>query len=245
VGSERSLTQQKLVAFLRSILMTKIKAYMASTIREGSISIFQLDEHLDSFSEDLKNKLNPDFAEYGLELVQFNVTTLAKPDGEREYEKFKDLFFRQYADIAEAKLKQEVEMIHANTQAKKVVLESEALAKKRQQEGYSYQNERGYDVADKVAGNESTGSMTNLGVGIGMMAGVAGTVAQTTQLAMQSAKQTNALHCTQCGKAISTNAKFCDECGTPTAKPSASCKKCGHVFEGAVKFCSQCGTKVG
>ncbi len=245
VGTERSLTQQKLVSFLRSILMTKIKAYMASTIREGSFSIFQLDEHLDDFSQDLKQKLNVDFEEYGLELVQFNVTTLAKPDGEREYEKFKDLFFRQYADIAEAKLKQEVDMIHANTQAKKVVIESEAIAKKRQQEGYSYQNERGFDVADKVAGNEATGSMTNLGVGLGMMAGVAGTVAQTTQQAIQSSKQTSTLHCTQCGKSLLANAKFCDDCGTPTTKPAANCKKCGQVLEGSVKFCSQCGTKVG
>jgi membrane protease subunit (stomatin/prohibitin family) len=245
VGSERSLTQQKLVSFLRSILMTKIKAYMASTIREGSISIFQLDEHLDSFSEGLKEKLNPDFAEYGLELVQFNVTTLAKPDGEREYEKFKDLFFRQYADIAEAKLKQEVEMIHANTEAKKVVIESEAMAKKRQQEGYSYQNERGFDVAEKVAANEATGTMTNLGVGLGMMAGVAGTISQTTQQAMQASQQPTTLHCTQCGKSLSANAKFCDDCGTPTTKPVTNCKKCGHPFEGPVKFCSECGTKVG
>jgi membrane protease subunit (stomatin/prohibitin family) len=245
VGTESSLTQQKLVLFLRSILMTKVKTYIASTIREGSFSIFQLDEHLDDFSQDLKQKLNVDFEEYGLELVQFNVTTISKPDGEREYEKFKDLFFRQYADIAEAKLNQEVEMIRANTEAKKVVIESEAIAKKRQQEGYSYQNERGFDVAEKVAANEATGSMTNLGVGLGMMAGVAGTVAQTTQQAIQSSKQPTTLHCTQCGKSLLANAKFCDDCGTPTAKSSSSCKKCGHVIEGSIKFCSECGTKVG
>jgi membrane protease subunit (stomatin/prohibitin family) len=245
VGTESSLTQQKLVLFLRSILMTKVKTYIASTIREGSFSIFQLDEHLDDFSQDLKQKLNVDFEEYGLELVQFNVTTISKPDGEREYEKFKDLFFRQYADIAEAKLNQEVEMIRANTEAKKVVIESEAIAKKRQQEGYSYQNERGFDVAEKVAANEATGSMTNLGVGLGMMAGVAGTVAQTTQQAIQSSKQPTTLHCTQCGKSLLANAKFCDDCGTPTAKSSSSCKKCGHVIEGSIKFCPECGTKVG
>jgi membrane protease subunit (stomatin/prohibitin family) len=245
VGTESSLTQQKLVLFLRSILMTKVKTYIASTIREGSFSIFQLDEHLDDFSQDLKQKLNVDFEEYGLELVQFNVTTISKPDGEREYEKFKDLFFRQYADIAEAKLNQEVEMIRANTEAKKVVIESEAIAKKRQQEGYSYQNERGFNVAEKVAANEATGSMTNLGVGLGMMAGVAGTVAQTTQQAIQSSKQPTTLHCTQCGKSLLANAKFCDDCGTPTAKSSSSCKKCGHVIEGSIKFCSECGTKVG
>jgi membrane protease subunit (stomatin/prohibitin family) len=77
------------------------------------------------------------------------------------------------------------------------------------------------------------------------MAGVAGTVAQTTQQAIQSSKQTSTLHCTQCGKSLLANAKFCDDCGTPTTKPAANCKKCGQVLEGSVKFCSQCGTKVG
>jgi membrane protease subunit (stomatin/prohibitin family) len=136
-------------------------------------------------------------------------------------------------------------MIHANTEAKKVVIESEAMAKKRQQEGYSYQNERGFDVAEKVAGNEATGTMTNLGVGLGMMAGVAGTMSQTTKQAMQASQQTATLQCTQCGKSLSANAKFCDDCGTPTTKPVTNCKKCGHPFEGPVKFCSECGTKVG
>jgi membrane protease subunit (stomatin/prohibitin family) len=247
VGTERSLTQEKMVMFLRSILMTKIKTYIASTIREGSISIFQLDEHLDSFSENLRDKLNVDFEDYGLELARFLVTTLAKPDGEKDYERFKEIFFKQFADIAEARLRQEVEMIDANTKAKKVVLESEALAKKRQQEGYNYQTERGFDVADKVASNEATGTMTNLGVGLGMMAGVSSTIAQTTTQSLQATQQkASSIFCSQCGKGLSASAKFCDDCGTPTPKKTQhQCPKCSQVLEPSVKFCPQCGTKVG
>jgi membrane protease subunit (stomatin/prohibitin family) len=245
VGTERFLNQQKIIQFLRSILMTRIKTYIASTIREGSISIFELDEYLESFSLDLKNKLIADFDLYGLELVQFQVTTLAKPDGEKEYERFKDLFFRQYADIAEAKLNQEVAMIQANTAAKKVILESEAISKKRENEGYSYHNERSFDVAEKVADNDSSGGMANLGVGLGLMAGVAGTMVQTTKDALQNppAKGT---FCVGCGHTLKQGAKFCEDCGQPVqAKQGMNCSKCGQHYDNPVKFCAQCGTKVG
>ena len=68
-------------------------------------------------------------------------------------------------------------VIDAQTEAQKVVIDSQAQATKRAQEGYTYAQERGFDVAEKVAANEGVGQMTNLGVGLGTMAGVGGAVA--------------------------------------------------------------------
>jgi hypothetical protein len=58
-----------------------------------------------------------------------------------------------------------------------MVIESQAMATKRAQEGYTYQNERGFDVAEKVAQNEGVGNFTNTGIGLGMMGGMAGGIA--------------------------------------------------------------------
>ena len=69
-----------------------------------------------------------DFADYGVALERFFVTTIVKPDGDSAYEKFKSLHFRQYADIAEAKLRQQVGIIDKQTEAHKMVIESQALA---------------------------------------------------------------------------------------------------------------------
>lgn len=82
-------------------------------------------------------------------LERFFVTNVVKPDGERQYEKFKELHFRQYADIAEAKLRQQTELIYAQTQAQKVIIDSQAQATKRAQEGYTYAliAAEDYDVA--------------------------------------------------------------------------------------------------
>ncbi|MDE7063255.1 MAG: SPFH domain-containing protein, partial [Lachnospiraceae bacterium] len=178
VGTENNLSQQKLTAFFRAFLMTKVKTYIAQTIKANSINIFEIDENLTTFSENLHALLIPDFADYGIALDRFFVTTVVKPDGDPSYEKFKELHFRQYADIADAKLRQQTEIIHAQTEAQKIVIESQAQATKRAQEGYTYQQERSFDVATEVARNEAVGQYTNMGVGLGTMVGVGGMVGE-------------------------------------------------------------------
>lgn len=176
VGTENFLGQQKLVSFFRAFLMTRVKTYMAQYMKNNAVSIFEIDEHLTAFSESLHTQLVPDFADYGISLERFFVTQVVKPDGDRQYEKFKELHFRQYADIAEAKLRQQTDIIYAQTEAQKVIIDSQAQATKRAQEGYTYAQERGFDVAQTVAANEAVGQFTNMGVGLGTMAGVGGVV---------------------------------------------------------------------
>lgn len=176
VGTEDFLTQSGLVNKFRGFLMTRVKTYIAQVIKANAINIFEIDENLTAFSENIHKLLIPDFAEYGLSLEKFFVTTIVKPDGDRQYEKFKELHFRQYADVAEAKLRQQTDLIYAQTEAQKVVIDSQAQATKRAQEGYTYAQERGFDVAEKVAQNEAVGQFTNMGVGLGTMAGVGGAV---------------------------------------------------------------------
>ena len=176
VGTENFLGQQKLVSFFRAFLMTRVKTYMAQYMKNNAVSIFEIDEHLTAFSESLHTQLKPDFADYGISLERFFVTQVVKPDGDRQYEKFKELHFRQYADIAEAKLRQQTDLIYAQTEAHKVIIDSQAQATKRAQEGYTYAQERGFDVAQTVAANEAVGQFTNMGVGLGTMAGVGGVV---------------------------------------------------------------------
>ena len=150
VGTERDLSQARLISYFRAFLMTKVKTYMAQILKDDAINIFEIDTRLQEFSDALRQKLASDFSEYGIALERFFVTTIAKPDGEPQYEKFKELHFRQYADVAEAKLRQQVGIIDKQTEARKMVIESEAIATKRRQEGYTYQQERGFDVAEKV-----------------------------------------------------------------------------------------------
>ena len=254
VGTESFLGQQKLVGFFRSFLMTRVKTYIAQVMKSSAINIFEIDEHLTEFSDDIKRLLTGDFADYGVSLERFFVTNIVKPDGDRQYEKFKELHFRQYADIAEAKLRQQTEIIKAETEAQKTVIDSKAQATKRAQEGYTYQQERGFDVAEKVAENEAVGQFTNMGVGFGTMAGVGGAVGGMVGGMMNDAVSSTmnpptpstvnaAGFCENCGAKLNAGDAFCEECGAPVATANDVCKNCGYKFERPGKFCPKCGTK--
>ena len=249
VGTEALLDQKKLSGFFRAFLMTKIKSYIAQFMRTNSVNIFEIDAHLAEFSQILQDQLTPDFQEYGICLDHFFVTNVVKPDGERQYESFKNLYFRQYADIAEAKLRQQTDLIYAQTEAQKTIIASQALATKRAQEGYTYQQERGFDVAEKVAQNEAVGEFTNLGVGFGTMAGVGGAVGGLVGNLMQDTVGAVAMptpqtvgFCENCGAKLPAGTAFCEECGTPVPAGSV-CKTCGYQFVRPGKFCPKCGTK--
>lgn len=262
VGTENYLGQQQLTAFFRAFLMTRVKTYIAQTMKQNAISIFELDENLTMFSDAIHKLLIPDFQAYGICLERFFVTTVAKPDGDRQYEQFKELHFRQYADIAEAKLRQQTDLIHAQTEAQKLIIHSQAQATKRAQEGYTYQQERGFDVAAEIARNEAIGQFTNLGVGLGTMAGVGGAVAGTVGSALEGALGQTAApaaaSCAACGAPLPENAKFCPGCGEKivpklpdnmvvcpacgsTVVKGRFCPECGHKF---IRVCPACGKEI-
>lgn len=179
VGTERILTQQALVQKFRAFLMTRIKAHMATQIKKQNINIFEIDENLVTLSEQLHEIFVPDFVDYGISLERFFVTTIVKPEDDRAYQQFRNLHVRQYTDVAEARLRQQVDVIEQETQAQRTVIEAQGLAQKRSLEGYTYQQERGFGVAEKMAQNEAVGQMSNLGIGMGMISGIGGTVGQT------------------------------------------------------------------
>lgn len=247
VGTENDLSQAKLVQYFRAFLMTKVKSYIAQTIKEQKINIFEIDEKLQDLSAKLKEMLCPDFDDYGISLERFFVTTVVKPDGDAQYEKFKSLHFRQYADIAEAKLRQQVGIIDEQTRAQQTIIESQAIATKRAQEGYTYQQERGFDVAEGFSQNESTGQFANMGIGLGMMAGVGGTMANVVGGAMSDALNTSnsaQTKCAKCGALLPENAKFCFECGEKIIQADTMvCLECGKTVPKG-KFCIECGYKV-
>ena len=252
VGTESYLNQQKLVLFFRMFLMSRVKSYIARVLKDNAINIFEIDENLVLFSNALKTLLVPDFENYGVALEQFFVTNVVRPDGERQYEKFKELHFRQYADIAEAKLKQQTDIIHAQTEAQKTVIASQAMATKRAQEGYTYQQERGFDVSELIAQNQAIGQFSNLGMGLGTMMGVGGAVGGmvggTVKDAMASVtnpeKQNQTKSCPKCGAQMPMNAKFCFECGNPFTPVPTKCPNCGVDLMPGAKFCPECGQKL-
>jgi len=255
IGTEHGITQSQLVDKFRAFLLLRLKNYIVTLIKQEKINIFEIDEHLERISEEVKVKLCNDFVDYGMSLERFMVTTIIKPEDDKNYRRYKDLHFRQYADIAEAKLQQQLGIIEQQTKAQRMVIEAEGLARKRSLEGYTYQQERQFDVAERFAENEATGQLANLGVGVGMIGGIGGAVGgnlggmvgSALNQAAAPAPDKAAIKCAKCGAELSATTKFCPECGEKCAPPTPAtvvCPGCGKSVPMA-KFCPECGQKLG
>lgn len=251
VGTEKILTQEQLTRYFRAFLMNRVKSIISGEITEKRINIFSIDQHLQGLSDSVKEKLNDDFFDYGVNLKQFLIMTVLKPDEDRNFIKFKELHYRKYSDVAEAELQQKLSIIEQQTKAQQTVIEAEAIAKKRELEGYTYQQEKSYEVAKEMARNEATGEFSNIGIGLGMLTGVGGSLGQTVggiaSEAMGAAvTQTSVAKkfCMNCGHALSATAMFCENCGTKVVR-NDNCQNCGFEFVNDAKFCPQCGTKRG
>ena len=123
-------------------------------------------------------------------------------------------------------------------------------------EGYTYQQEQGFEVMRTAAGNQGAGGMMGVGMGLGMGVGMGapmgnafGNIAQNTMNNMMGGAQqpqqpAQGSVCPNCNANVPNGAKFCPECGTKLAVKSF-CPECGAQLNGAPKFCPECGTKIG
>lgn len=256
VGVEQGITQQSLIQKFRMFLMSTFKPYLAQVMKSSQINIFEVDEKLSEMSKIMHAKLKEDFLNYGVSLENFFVTTILKPEEDRMYQKFKELHFRNYADIAEAKLRQKVGLIDEQTKSQRMIIEAEGISQKRKLEGYTYQEERSFDVSEKFAQNEATGQFANMGIGFGMISGVGNTLGTSVAGIMEGIisddiisksklenkkDKSSTLNCKNCESPLPDNAKFCFECGTKVEKTTEIicpyCKK--NTLIG--KFCIECG----
>lgn len=173
-GTVSKLSQATLVSYFQAPMIMKIKTYLPKVLRQLAIPIFDVDRYMSEFSSELHNMLLQDFAAYGVEICQFWINAIVKPEDDPVYCKIRELRGGQITEIESAQLQQRVDMIHQQTEAQKMSIQAQALAQKRQIEGYTYQQEKAYGVAERLAENDGIGNFSNTGIGLGMAGGLAG-----------------------------------------------------------------------
>lgn len=215
VGIKKTIDKTNIDDFFASYILTKVKTYISNIIIKKNICIFEIDQNLELFSTEIKTQLEQDFNEYGIKLNKFLITTILKPEEDKQYLSFKELFYKQVAQVAEAELRQKVDIIDEETKAKTKIIASSAEATKRAQEGYTYQEQRAYDIGEKVAQNESVGQLTNVGVGLGVMSGVGTTLGSQigNQVSGVMTELNKKIYCPNCGSQNNSSNNFCSNCG--------------------------------
>lgn len=245
VGTEEVLSQESFVDYFFGIVVSIVKSNISKIMRERNISIFTVDEKLVEIAEALKGDIAEILSEYGVVLERFAVEAIKKPEGDAEYEKYKKLRIGRAIDLQAAQLEQELLNIEKRGEVERTVMESQGMAVKRQQEGYTYQEEQSFRAINAAAANEGVGQYSNVGIGLGMMAGIGAPIGnQVSSMAsniMNNTGNNNSIICKKCQNSLPQGAMFCFKCGEKVVEDDrVECPSC-HKMTPKGEFCIYCG----
>lgn len=212
VGTTGGLKQAELLGeggkgLFRTMVMTHVKSYLASTIRENAINILEIDERLMELSEALLNKINPKLAEYGLEMTEFFVGRVVTPDDDPNFRRMKEQYGERHLLQQEDQLRQikaqsdvnvkligvqgdaEALKIQKQAEADAYLMQATAEAQEMRMKGYTYQQETARSVGMEAMKNGITGGAGGGGglgdlAGLGVTLGAMGSVVNMTKDAL-------------------------------------------------------------
>ena len=231
----------------KSLVVSKVKALLAKTIKENNINILEIDENIDLLSQALKDAINPTLEDYGLTIPDFWVTNVATPDDDPNFKRLKAQYAEKYLLVKEEEIKKSVaeaeqrrKLVEAETGKKEKIimaegeaeayrLQAEAEAKEMQMKGYTYQQETQRKVGLEAVSHQGSGGTSGGGiasdvVGLGVTLGAVGGVVNMTKEAMQPVFQGGS----QLGQGVS---------GTIQGNWNCSCGQTNITS----KFCPNCG----
>ena len=234
VGLLPELSVDSVRRSIKGMMLSAIKETIAQTIVEQGVSILEVTTRLSTLGEAMQSRLNQRIADLGLAVDHFAINSIAGDEND-------------LVKLREAKEKRLLAMNDAELEAYKMTVLSEARAKSRAMEGYTYQDERRFDVLEGAAKNEGgSAAFMNMGVGLGMGAGVGREVGRMTeQIAVAPAQAPAAAQsCPKCQAPIPAGARFCPGCGSPVEQGPRFCPQCGARCAQGSRFCSGCGAKL-
>lgn len=186
VGTENMLTQETIKRYFKDLITMHIKTMLPNILREKGISIFDVENDLSGLSATLKKRISDVMAEYGISLEKFWIATIVKPESDPTYKELIKLRARGATidtqgalDKKQANIDAEVQVLRYGGEIAKKKMDAEAQAYAQKTLGYTYQQQRAYDVLDKAAENEGPGSvLPSAAMGWGVGSGIGGLFGQ-------------------------------------------------------------------
>lgn len=172
VGTEHDVYLEDFADEFSSAVSQRVTSVINQYFSQKRVGVTEVNNYLLDISDYARKHINEYFEEYGLELTKFDVEGINPHEDDSNYQ----------------------QILQAQSEAGSMDLESRALARKRQREGYSCQQERQLDVMETAAGNEGTaGNIMGASMGLGMGVGIGnvfgsqiGTVAHSAMSGVQA-----------------------------------------------------------
>ncbi len=226
VGTLPSFTAEDITKYFKGAYLTKAKDDISSYVVKEKVSVLEINAYMDEISESLKEKINPLFADYGIELVNFYVNDISVPENDTAVVKLKDALAK----------KAEMDIIgYSYTQER------------------SFDTLEGAAKNEGSNASQLMGAGIGLGMGAGIggnMGGAFGDMSKNINVRPQREcphchvqVSDNSKFCSNCGKDmhIASEQVICSKCGASNNKGVKFCAECGN---GLVKICNKCQEKV-
>ncbi len=216
VGTANVYTSESLQDFFRNIIVSRLNNLLGETVK----SVLDLAKNYDALDAAAKARVKDDFAQYGVELVDFLINAITPPD-----------------DVQKVIDERTGMGVVGNMNQYMQFKAARSLEEAAQNPGGS---------AGAAAG---IGMGAGLGFAIpgmlnqAMQAGNAGAAAGGGGAAAAGAAVAM-IACPHCQAKIPADAKFCPECGKAVVT-TVECPQCHQQNPEGAKFCGNCGTKLG
>ena len=231
VGTQVIVDANGLIKYFREKISTKVKSNLAKIMAE--VSYLNVNQHLEEISEALETKFKEDFEVYGVNLINFYLSTIIIP--EEDTDKLKETLNK----------KMEYGTLGFNWADEQIADIFKKYVENPGGNGVSGSSDNvtgliteiplalafGSMIKSNIVGENSQSPFSN------------GTLAfnQQNKININSKEDINV--CSGCGTKLAEDDVFCSKCGTKVEN-ELICSKCGHKLKKDDVFCSKCGTKV-
>lgn len=258
-GTQWGFNRDELEDRFLELVSSAVDNALINAIYNQAGSIIDAPRYRTQIMNDVRPEVESIFEEYGLKITQFIIERIHVDE---ENENYRNLLELQKLQGGGAKTR----ILEAQIAAQEKGIAGQGEAAFRAAQGYTYQQERQFDVLGTAAANDSSmaggmaGGFMQMGVGLGAMGAVGGMVkdglsGMTDNFSgmmnagqQQKPEQTanvqmneNTEKCQNCGAVLAKGAKFCLECGTKVERTQKiTCPHCGALVQSG-KFCLECG----
>lgn len=225
VGTKTEFTHDDLTEQFFGEFSTKTKSQIAQYVIKHRVGFKYLSAYLDELSEYLKGVLNPFWNNLGLELLQFNITTVDIDKTTEEGRKVAEAIATQASMSITGHTWQQEQMFNTANNAV---------------DGFG--NGNGGLIGGLIAMNMMGGMGGGGAVGGGMMQTqfnqpAFGENNQGGNIQQEQQQQVKMVYCSNCAKKFPNTTRFCPHCGD-SYNP---CPKCGTDNDQNAKRCVSCG----
>ena len=269
VGFRDNFDADEMISKFRGIIKQYVKSAISKIMNIGKVSYFDMNENLFEISGVVKEQLIPIFADYGIDVLQFNIESITVPD--EDFDAVKKAKERRTSRIIEGYTWQEerqmdVAQTFAGNQGTMGNIGG-AVG------GFMMGGAFGGSVAEMARNaldpsriptenppTDARNSKSPIDDRSAKPFDVAGFMgnytkkeedtpnasqSETTQTEPNTAPSqmtAGGKFCTKCGHPLAPDARFCDQCGEKV-QGGNTCSNCGYEFTDDMIFCPRCGTK--